>query len=193
MAAKPEWPFVDSHFNEECTRLEQRLREGDPASPQLQQDMLDMTLRQLRGECLFGARKLRLRAIDWKTAQAFVAEHHRTHGQRLPRGWKFGMAAEDRLGLVGVIMVGRPEARALQDGQTLEVTRLCTLKGAGNACSMLLANAARAAKAMGYARLYTYTAEEQDGSSHKAAGFERDTRIWSRRDEEWKLRWIWHL
>lgn len=81
----------------------------------------------------------------------------------------------------------------MQDGATLEVTRLCTLKGADNACSMLLANAARAAKAMGYTRLYTYTDEDQDGASHKAAGFVEDGRIYSRRDKERKIRWIRRL
>ncbi|MGT2493099.1 XF1762 family protein [Cupriavidus basilensis] len=47
----------------------------------------------------------------------------------------------------GVAIVGRPVARALDDGWTLEVNRLCT-DGTSNACSMLYAAAlARGARA----------------------------------------------
>ena len=188
-----QWPYAASHLNEECEDLEERLRREGWDTPQAQWDMFDMMLRQLRSEVPKRKRRMTLRAITQREAKLFVAQHHSTHGDRLPHGWKFGMGVQDHLGLLGVAMVGRPEARALQDGETLEVTRLCTLKGADNACSMLLANAARAAKAMGYKRLYTYTSAEQDGASHKAAGFEEDASVWSRRDNEQKTRWIRRL
>ncbi|GLI00644.1 XF1762 family protein [Phytohabitans aurantiacus] len=58
--------------------------------------------------------------------------------------------------LVGVAIVGRPVARHLDDGLTLEVTRVAT-DGHRNACSLLYAAAWHAAKALGYRRLITYT------------------------------------
>lgn len=56
-------------------------------------------------------------------AQAFVRQHHRHH---LPSfGHKFSLAVADECGQVrGVAMVGRPVARGLDNGLTLEVTRL---------------------------------------------------------------------
>lgn len=67
-------------------------------------------------------------------------------------------------------MVGRPVARRLDNGWTLEVTRCCT-DGAKNAASMLYATAWRAARALGYRRLITYTLEEEPGTSLDAAGW----------------------
>ena len=67
-------------------------------------------------------------------------------------------------------MVGRPVARMLNDGATLEVNRLCT-DGTPNACSMLYGAAWRAAKALGYRRLITYTLPEEGGASLRASGW----------------------
>ena len=72
--------------------------------------------------------------------------------------------------LVGVIIAGRPVSRYLDDGFTLEVTRLCT-NGAKNACSFLYGAAARAAAAMGYKRIITYTLESENGASLRASGW----------------------
>ena len=72
--------------------------------------------------------------------------------------------------MVGVAIVGRPVSRYLDNGQTLEVTRLCTT-GEKNACSMLYAAAARAASAMGYRKIITYTLDTEHGSSIRAAGW----------------------
>ena len=72
--------------------------------------------------------------------------------------------------VVGVIIVGRPVARALDNDYTAEVTRCCT-DGTKMAASMLYAAAWRAARAMGYRRLITYTLIEEPGTSLVAAGF----------------------
>ena len=58
----------------------------------------------------------------------------------------------------------------LDNGWTLEVNRLCTT-GERNACSMLYAAAARAAKAMGYRKIITYTLDSEPGASLRAAGW----------------------
>lgn len=106
--------------------------------------------------------------VSLKDANAFVAEHHRHH--KPTRGHKFsiGCAVEGRL--VGVAIVGRPVSRYLDDGLTLEVNRLCTT-GEQNACSMLYGAAARAAKAMGYRKIITYTLDSEPGTSLRAAGW----------------------
>lgn len=111
---------------------------------------------------------LQLVPIDLDTAQRFVEMWHRHHGP--PIGHKFSIGVADGERLVGVIIIGRPVARALQDGRTLEVTRSCT-DGTRNANSMLYAAAWRAAAALGYRRLVTYTEDGETGASLAAAGW----------------------
>jgi hypothetical protein len=173
------------HLDNEFARMRKRLLDpasrdahGNPA-PQLQRDMLEMLVRSLRSECLLPPRDLKLRAISLSEAQAFVARHH-SHSPA-PQGWKFGCAIEDRLGLLGVVMVGRPVARHLDDGQTLEVIRLCTLAHAQHVASRLLAAACRAAKALGYRRMVTYTPRDEEGTCCKAAGFVPAAQVKGRR------------
>ncbi len=126
---------------------------------------------------------MKLAPITQRAAFAFVAEHHRHH--RPPRGALFQVAAEHDGRVVGVVIVGRPVARWLQDGRTAEVTRLC-VDGHPNACSKLYAAAWRAAKALGYDRLITYILEDEEGVSLRAAGWVRVTMSgggsWSRQD-----------
>jgi hypothetical protein len=72
--------------------------------------------------------------------------------------------------LRGVATVGRPVARPLDDGLTMEVTRLCT-DGAHNACSMLYGATRRAAIAKGFRRGLTYILASEDGATLRAAGW----------------------
>ncbi len=72
---------------------------------------------------------------------------------------------------MGVAIVGRPVSRYLDDGATLEVNRLCST-GEKNVCSFLYGAAARAAKALGYQRIITYTLDTEPGTSLRAAGWE---------------------
>ena len=113
---------------------------------------------------------LRLCPVSFRQAADFVSEHHRHH--RPPVSWKFGVGVEEDGRLAGVAMAGRPVARGLDDGRTLEVTRLCT-DGTRNACSMLYSAIRRAAKALGYTRLVTYILETESGTSLMAAGWHR--------------------
>lgn len=106
--------------------------------------------------------------IEFDEACAFVAQHHRHH--RPPVGHRFSIACADGDTVVGVAIVGRPVARRLQDGWTLEVTRLCT-NGTKNACSTLYAAAWRAARSMGYRRVVTYVLPEEGGASLRGAGW----------------------
>lgn len=111
---------------------------------------------------------LALQPITYREACAFIARHHRHH--RPPQGWMFGVAVNDGTSVVGVAMVGRPVARMLQDGWTLEVTRCCTDR-TPHVASKLYAACWRAAKALGYRRLITYTLASESGASVRAAGW----------------------
>lgn len=97
-----------------------------------------------------------------------VEAMHRHH-KPVP-GHKFSLGVADENGIVGVAIIGRPVARGNDDGLTLEVNRCCT-NGTRNACSMLYGAAWRAAKAMGYRRLITYTLPAEGGASLRAAGW----------------------
>jgi hypothetical protein len=107
--------------------------------------------------------------ISLEEANAFVEIHHRHHNPVV--GHKFSIAVSDGDKVVGVAIVGRPVSRHLDNGWVLEVNRCCT-DGTKNACSMLYGAAWRAAKALGYRRLITYTLPAEGGASLKASGWD---------------------
>ena len=111
---------------------------------------------------------LQIRPITLRAACAFIAQHHRHN--KPPRGWKFGVSAWLGDSMVGVATAGRPVARSLDDGLTLEVNRTCT-DGTRNANSLLYGSIWRAAKAMGYTRCVTYIQGDESGASLRAAGW----------------------
>ncbi|MFC5911651.1 XF1762 family protein [Streptacidiphilus monticola] len=116
-----------------------------------------------------GGPRLQVRPLTFKQACAFVDAHHRHHAA--PQGHKFSLGAVTADGtLVAVAIVGRPVARALDDGLTVEVTRLAS-DGTRNACSALYAAAWRTARAAGYRRALTYTQGPETGASLRAAGW----------------------
>jgi hypothetical protein len=69
-------------------------------------------------------------------------------------------------------VVERPKSRYLDDGYTLELSRVCTA-GRPNAASKLIAAAARAAFAMGARRVISYVLTSEAGTSYRAAGWIR--------------------
>jgi tRNA A37 N6-isopentenylltransferase MiaA len=112
--------------------------------------------------------KLEIVPITQKEANAFVKKHHRHHKPVV--GSVFQIACSKNDEVVGVVIVGRPVARKIDNGWTLEVNRLCTI-GEKNACSMLYSAAWRVAKNLGYKRLITYILNTETGISLKAAGW----------------------
>jgi hypothetical protein len=106
--------------------------------------------------------------VTLEEANDFIREHHR-HNQPVP-GAKFCVACMALGRIVGVATAGRPTARLADDGWTLEVTRVAT-DGTRNANSFLYGAVRRAAWALGYKRLITYTLPEEGGPSLRAAGF----------------------
>lgn len=111
---------------------------------------------------------LRVISMTRAEAHAFIRQHHRHHKPSTGDVFCLGAADGDRV--VAVACVGRPVARALADGHTLEVTRLAS-DGTRNACSFLYGACWRAARALGWSRLVTYTLPEEGGASLRAAGW----------------------
>jgi hypothetical protein len=90
--------------------------------------------------------------IHIKEANALIAKYH-CHS--LPTvGGKFAVAAIHRGKVAGVAVAGRPVARRLDDGKTIEVLRVCT-DGTPNCCSFLYASVAKIARLLGYMKVIT--------------------------------------
>jgi hypothetical protein len=115
------------------------------------------------------ASALQLVPCTWKTAKAFVNTWHRHHPAPVGYRYAIGVARADTL--VGVAIVGRPVSRHLDDGATLEVTRTAVMPEVPDANSKLYGACWRAAKALGYQRLITYTQDGETGASLRAAGW----------------------
>lgn len=105
-----------------------------------------------------------------RAANAFIAEHHR-HNKPV-QGAKFAIGAKDGERLIGVATVGRPVARALDNGLTAEVTRCCVLDDAPKGTpSFLYSRCWRVWAAMGGELLVTYTLQSESGASLRGAGW----------------------
>lgn len=113
--------------------------------------------------------------ITLKAAREFQDEHHRHNAGA--KGHKFSVGLADGDELVGCATVGRPVARGLDDGSTVEILRVCVLPETKNGNSMLYGACVRAAKAMGYKRIITYTLKSESGASLRASGFEQDAAV----------------
>jgi hypothetical protein len=120
---------------------------------------------------------LRIVPVTLDTANGFVDRLHR-HNDPLP-GAKLCVGVEKRTRLLdgpewvlcGVAIAGNPSAPALQKVPALiEIRRVCT-DGTRNACSMLYGALRKAAKALGYETVITYTLPSEGGASLRAAGF----------------------
>jgi len=116
--------------------------------------------------------RLRLVPVSLAEARRFVTEVHRHNDA--PTGHRVSVGIEDDEGkLRGVGVLGRPLARLSDDGRTAEVYRVAT-DGVPNGCSMLYGALVRAAWALGYQRVLTYTLEDEPGTSLRASGWTDD-------------------
>lgn len=130
---------------------------------------------------------LRITPTSLDEANDMVRRLHR-HNDALPgHRWSIGVA--DEFGVLrGVAIVGNPSSPALQKvPRLIEIRRVCT-DGARNACSMLYGACRRAARAMGYETIITYTLPSEGGASLRAAGFELDHAAAGGKSEWWKNR-----
>ena len=106
--------------------------------------------------------------VSLAEANEFIRRKHRHHAPVVGHKYSIGAIAEGEL--VGVAVCGRPVARMCDQLTVVEVTRVAT-NSYRNACSFLYGKSAIAAKAMGYAKIQTYTLISESGSSLRAAGF----------------------
>jgi L-amino acid N-acyltransferase YncA len=118
--------------------------------------------------------EVNLRPVTQLEARKFVAAHHRHSSAPLRVIAAVGVEADGEL--VGVGTLERPKAAKLCDGFTVEASRVCTT-GTRNACSMIYGALSRAAKALGYRRIVTYTLSTEDGASCRAAGFAKSADV----------------
>lgn len=131
--------------------------------------------------------KLALCPLDLEEANTLCRDLHRHHEPVVGHKFSLGAVRRSDVGgikiICGAVIVGRPVSRMRDDGETLEVTRLMT-DGTKNACSFLYGAAARAAFALGYRRIGTYTLPEEGGASLRGAGWrligERGGGSWDR-------------
>jgi hypothetical protein len=134
-------------------------------------------------------------------ANAHVKKHHTHHDP--VQGGLFAVGVEEDGRLVCVAIAGRPVARALVG--CLEVTRVASDGTTKNAASKALGAIMRAAAALGYKRLVSYTLATEAGTSYKACGWHQAAFV---RGREWscpsrkrkpskqpvdKIRWEWHV
>lgn len=143
---------------------------------------------------------MRVVPLTQHQAKAWVDEHHRHLSA--PRGDVVRVGVARGGALVGVAHAGRPKARMLNDGQTLEITRVAT-DGTRNACSFAYGALRRAGRALGWTRFITYTLLTEPGTSLRAAGWawagQTQSADWDRPSrargkpevDEPKNRWVW--
>lgn len=130
-----------------------------------------------------GAARVDVVPITLPKANRYIAAWHRHHspletihgGTVRSNGgcvW-FCTAAVVEGRIAGVAVAGRPTNRNSDDGQTVEVLRVAS-DGTVNVCSALLGACARAARAIGAARIITYTLATEPGTSLRGAGWIRE-------------------
>lgn len=123
---------------------------------------------------------IEIRPITKTAARIFVNEHHRHNEAPTEMQVSFAIGLWEDGELVGVATAGQPVARALADGFTLEINRSCIRGLTNNANSIVYGAICRAAKALGYRRVVTYTLHSESGASLRASGFTRVADIGSR-------------
>lgn len=126
--------------------------------------------------------RLTIVPLDQGEAKASIDRVHRHHPA--PTGDKFRAAVADETGTIrGVYMAGRPVGPWKDDAYMVEVLRVAT-DGCPNANSALYGAARRAAFALGYLRVVTYTLRSESGASLLASGYrivaERKPRSWQK-------------
>lgn len=112
---------------------------------------------------------LRLVPVSLAQANEHVEHWHRHSNPVIGHLFSVGAADDDGV-LRAVGIAGRPVARNYDDGDTVEVTRVAS-DGTHNANSLIYGALQRAAFALGYRRVITYTLADESGSSLRAAGW----------------------
>ena len=150
------------------------------------------------------AKNLKIVPLSLKEANEFVTKYHR-HNKKC-QGHKFSLGAIFKNELVGVVIVGRPVSRRLDNKLTLEISRNCVLDNAPKGtCSFLYSKAIKVWQTMGGKKIITYTLDYESGSSLKAVDFKkekivqvfkkntgwttRENRVWQEVQKTPRIRW----
>lgn len=114
--------------------------------------------------------QLRMVPVIRDVARPFIEEHHsHHHAPRQAVMWA-GVEADGDLVCVGCLE--RPKARfTASNPRAAEITRVASTGSHKNAASKCIAGIARAALALGYTRLVSYTLLGEAGTSYRAAGW----------------------
>jgi len=114
--------------------------------------------------------KLRMVPVIRDVARPFIEDHHsHHHAPRQAVMWA-GVEADGELICVGCLE--RPKARlTAQDPRAAEITRIASVGSHKNAASKCIAGIARAAVALGYTRIVSFTLLGEAGTSYRAAGW----------------------
>lgn len=123
---------------------------------------------------------IELRYVTRDEANSAVRRWHRHH--KPVRSHYLASGAFIGGQLVGVVIGGRPNAPALCNGKTIEVTRLATDGAHEHVASRLLGAMWRAAAALGFTRAVSYTRVDEPGTCYRAAGWVRTATVKGR---EW--------
>lgn len=112
---------------------------------------------------------MKVRPCTLKQANELVDRIHRHH--KPCTGHRFSLALySDTEELLAVAICGRPVASKSDAYGILEISR-CASDGTRNAISKLYGHICRAADAMGFHTVQTFTLPEEGGASMKASGF----------------------
>jgi hypothetical protein len=138
-------------------------------------------------------RHLEVVPVTKTVARQFVTEHHRHNEAPTPAQTSLAVGLEADGVLVAVATAGYPVSRMLNDGRTLEVNRVCVGEITKNANSIMYGAIGRAAQALGFKRLVTYTLTTESGASLRAAGFtgpiqKQGSRSWVRPNQPDRVR-----
>lgn len=109
--------------------------------------------------------------VSFKHARQFVKDHHRHCCPPQAHKFSVGLVVKGTAELIGVMVASTPKARVGYDSRTLEINRVCVFPPVQNGCSKLYGAAVRIGRIMGYQRFITYTLDNEDSVSVKAAGF----------------------
>ena len=120
--------------------------------------------------------KLKAVPMTRTAAKEWIEQVHRHHKKASVSDiFRIGCIDENNPDeIIGVIQVGRPVARALCTGFSLEVTRLAVKENCPNVCSFLYARAARVGRNLGYDIIYTYILKIENGASLRAVAWSCD-------------------
>lgn len=127
---------------------------------------------------------LRIIPCNRAQAQAAIKKWHRHHKPSVQAIFRVAVMDTKTGNVCGVATVGRPVARMLCDGKTLEINRVAT-DGTKNACSILIGACRRIAFELGYQKIITYTLPSEGGASLRACGWKLEpsctaARSWDR-------------